>query len=590
MVPALNTFLETGRFSSARFSDANEDDDEFELPEPLQRHAQRLRQLASQLPSDDPKLDALFAIARATCDSPGPRKLLVFSFFLHTLHYLADKLRAAGFRVGIITGQTPDDTDEDRRSFGAEETRGWLRDRFRLPTSEPDALDILLSSEVGCEGLDYEFCDRLVNYDIPWNPMRLEQRIGRIDRFGQQSEKVLIFNFITPGTVEERIFFRCFERLGIFRDTVGDCEEVLGELSVTEQLLELARNPQLTPEQADAKARQIADNAVRLVEAQRRLEQEGGSLLGLDQTLTDEVNEIDAQGRFVSPDELRAMIAFHLSQSGVGGKLDADKDNAKLFHLRMAKDARTALAARLRSWRPADRTVNDFRRWLEGGDPHWLLTFDQQTALERREIPFITPVHPLARLVTEELMELRRPLSACLRVQCSDVPPGAYAFVCDLWETVAIKPEIRLVSLVQKLGEPQHDPALARQLTRLLLHAETSALPENLAAKAAPSLTALEAQLHDERDSALRELLARNEQLVTRKLASLDAYHQNRLARIDAELTSAREERIIRMKTSERARVERDHAARRQEIERRRTADIIRERIAVGILEVTHGK
>ena len=59
--------------------------------------------------------------------------------------------------------------------------------------------------------------------------MRVEQRIGRIDRFGQQSPKVLIFNFVTPGTVEERVFMRCYERLGIFRDTVGDLEEVLGE-------------------------------------------------------------------------------------------------------------------------------------------------------------------------------------------------------------------------------------------------------------------------------------------------------------------------------------------------------------------------
>ena len=92
-----------------------------------------------------------------------------------------------------------------------------IRERFRINKENPEAIDVLLSSEVGCEGLDYEFCSRLVNYDIPWNPMRIEQRIGRIDRFGQKSEKVQIYNFITPGTIEERIFSRCFERLGIFR-------------------------------------------------------------------------------------------------------------------------------------------------------------------------------------------------------------------------------------------------------------------------------------------------------------------------------------------------------------------------------------
>src|SRR5207248_9837052 len=134
------------------------------------------------------------------------------------------------------------------------------------------------SSEVGCEGLDYEFCDRLVNYDLPWNPMRVEQRIGRIDRFGQRSEKVLIFNFITPGTVEERIFFRCFERLDIFRNAVGDLEEVLGD--VVEELTRTAFDPSLSPDQAEERARQVADNAVRRAEEQRRLEAESGALRG----------------------------------------------------------------------------------------------------------------------------------------------------------------------------------------------------------------------------------------------------------------------------------------------------------------------
>ena len=69
-----------------------------------------------------------------------------------------------------------------------------LRNRFRLPRENEEAIDILLSSEVGCEGLDYEFCDRLVNYDIPWNPMRIEQRIGR---YWPVSDKWLrrMFNF-----------------------------------------------------------------------------------------------------------------------------------------------------------------------------------------------------------------------------------------------------------------------------------------------------------------------------------------------------------------------------------------------------------
>ncbi len=575
LVPTLDAFLETGRFSTARLTDADESEDDFELPEAIREHAQRLRQLAAQLAPDDPKCDALLHIARTTRESGGPGKLLVFSFFLHTLHYLARKLLAEGHRVAVVTGQVD------------EEERERLRDRFRKPSANPDALDILLSSEVGCEGLDYEFCDCLVNYDIPWNPMRLEQRIGRIDRFGQQSEKVFIFNFVTPGTVEERIFFRCFERLGIFRDTIGDCEEVLGEQSVMEQLLEVARNPKLSPEQAEEKARQIADNAVRLVEEQRRLETDGGSLLGLDQSLTDEVTDIDTQGRFVSPDELRALISFFVEQPECGGKLEPDKQAPGLFRLRLNQQARASLASQLRDWQPTDRSLTEFRRWLDGSEPHLSVTFSQQVALERRDLPFITPVHPVARLATEHLKQRTNPLVAHLSTQAADTRAGTYVFACELWETIAIRPEIRLVSFAWSANGQNLAPDVSGRLLGLLKHTQSScasaSLPANTAKKA---LAALDEETHRQRDAALAELRTRNDQLVTRKLASLDAYQQNRLARIERELSTARDERIIRMKTSERTRAERDYTARRQEIEQRRNADIVRERIAVGILEV----
>ena len=75
--------------------------------------------------------------------------------------------------------------------------RQEFRARFELPKEDADAIDILLFTEVGSEGLDYQFCDMMINYDLPWNPMRIEPRIGRIDRRGQQRETVSIYNMIT---------------------------------------------------------------------------------------------------------------------------------------------------------------------------------------------------------------------------------------------------------------------------------------------------------------------------------------------------------------------------------------------------------
>lgn len=107
---------------------------------------------------------------------------MVFSSFKHTLRYLYQKLTAEGLRVGLITGEVP---DEQRRE---------LRARFEADRETSSAIDVLLFSEVGCEGLDYQFCDCMINYDLPWNPMRIEQRIGRIDRNGKRSESVSIFS------------------------------------------------------------------------------------------------------------------------------------------------------------------------------------------------------------------------------------------------------------------------------------------------------------------------------------------------------------------------------------------------------------
>ena len=124
-----------------------------------------------------------------------------------------------GVRVGLIHGDVAD--DERRR----------LRAAFAAPTKQPEAIDVLLTSEVGSEGLDFQFCDALVNYDIPWNPMRIEQRIGRIDRYGQASETVAIYNFVTPGTVDFDIYDRCLLRIGIFERAIGGSEAILGEIA-----------------------------------------------------------------------------------------------------------------------------------------------------------------------------------------------------------------------------------------------------------------------------------------------------------------------------------------------------------------------
>src|SRR5262249_51966693 len=101
--------------------------------------------------------------------------------------------------------------------------RGRIMGDFRS-----GAFDILLATRVASEGLDFEFCSAVVNYDLPWNPMEVEQRIGRIDRIGQAEKVIGVLNFHTPGTIETEIVGRGVGRIGVFGRAIGELEPILG--------------------------------------------------------------------------------------------------------------------------------------------------------------------------------------------------------------------------------------------------------------------------------------------------------------------------------------------------------------------------
>lgn len=173
--------------------------------------AKKVLMLADKLPEKDPKFEETYVIIRKKQEQSN-NKIMIFSTFRHTLSYLKRKLSECGLRVEQIDGSVKDDT------------RYELKSRFELSRENEYAIDILLFTEVGSEGLDYQFCDMMINYDLPWNPMKIEQRIGRIDRRGQLSDVVNIYNIITEGTVDADIYHRCLMRIGVFERSIGDCE------------------------------------------------------------------------------------------------------------------------------------------------------------------------------------------------------------------------------------------------------------------------------------------------------------------------------------------------------------------------------
>ncbi|WP_121628772.1 DEAD/DEAH box helicase [Poseidonibacter antarcticus] len=161
------------------------------------------------------------------------KQMIVFSFFKKTLDYLEIKLQKLGYSVGKIHGDFS------------------IEDRFaKIKEFKNGSFDILLSSEVGSEGLDMQFCNVVINYDLPWNPMRVEQRIGRIDRIGQKFDKLHIFNLCIIGSIEDRILNKLYGKLNIFESSIGELEPILGELEKEFNISELMK---LSQEEIDEK-------------------------------------------------------------------------------------------------------------------------------------------------------------------------------------------------------------------------------------------------------------------------------------------------------------------------------------------------
>ncbi|WP_237402083.1 helicase-related protein, partial [Francisella tularensis] len=90
--------------------------------------------------------------------------------------------------------------------------------------------EILLCTDAAAEGLNLQFCGALINYDMPWNPMRVEQRIGRIDRLGQLYDNIKIINLHYEDTVESDIYLALRERIGLFSQYVGKLQPILATL------------------------------------------------------------------------------------------------------------------------------------------------------------------------------------------------------------------------------------------------------------------------------------------------------------------------------------------------------------------------
>ncbi|MDO5537091.1 MAG: SNF2-related protein [Desulfovibrionaceae bacterium] len=371
----------------------------------------------------------------AACDSKFARLLgiigqyqgegiVIFAYYRATLEYLKKRLTQRGMTVSMICG-------------GDAMDRRWQEiERFTSGKSQ-----IMLSSEVGSEGIDLQCAHVLINYDMPWNPMRIEQRIGRIDRVGQTSPKLDIFNFNIDDTIEQRVYERLHEKLDIFASTLGDIEDMLGDQ--VRQLTCDIFSSRMTREQEEQRIAQTTQALYNRMANMRELEERNLDLVGFSDYIQRKIEEAHGRGGYILPQELenyvKSFFDCHYTDTLIQPGMPADG----CLSLRLTPEARSDLE----DFIAGDNTV--IARSLLHHPLH--VTFDNSVMKRlsykhRKSVVYINHQSPLIRWITSCYRDHGSSLSrtSALSASVQDLAEGSYIFSIMLFQIRGIVPYRKL--------------------------------------------------------------------------------------------------------------------------------------------------
>jgi len=321
MLASLESFKsmqKTKKFFASEIDDLDNDLSDFVLDKEVVAKLHVLIAKGNLIGETDSKYDAFVGFLD-DLKKQKIQKAIVFSFFKKTLSYLEKKLIEKGLKIGKIDGDIEP------------EERYEIINQFK-----EGKFDILLSSEVGSEGLDMQFCNVIFNYDLPWNPMRIEQRIGRIDRIGQTAEKLFIFNMVVKGTIEDRIYNRLYDRLGIFEDSIGELEPILGDIQKNFQVQDIVN---MSEDELNQKLEIEEQSIIRRAKEIKEHSNDLDAMFNDDYNRDQKSLDNDSRKSFISKNCERLFISY-LGDNGIQYKRQEDstysikkEDSKKLYDL-----------------------------------------------------------------------------------------------------------------------------------------------------------------------------------------------------------------------------------------------------------------
>ncbi len=383
---------------------------------------------------DDSKYDELFNALKTYWKTNPEAKVVLFAFFKPTLRYLARRLNRDGITTLLLTGDQGGD-------------KQVIVDKF----SQPGSAQILLSSEVGSEGLDLQFASAIVNYDLPWNPMVVEQRIGRIHRIGQKAERILVINMVCKGTVDERIYERLYDRLDLFQRTLGDLEAVIGPL-----INELTKDILTNKLNEDQQATRIERTAVAMqatMQMEEQLEQDASILAAYGDYVTNQIAAAHERKEWITGHDLETYIRSFFLRSFPATRLRGLDQRKRIYEIELDVEAIHEFDHFLK-----ERNLRGQTR-ITGMDPR-RIKFDHrvfQASEPGTEV--VHQSHPLVQFAGHHLRINRivQPVPVAVEVpenaRPEKVSPGLYAFVSQRWTVEGLRGFEKIHSQVVSLTD-----------------------------------------------------------------------------------------------------------------------------------------
>jgi superfamily II DNA or RNA helicase len=512
----------------------------------LAEEAPRLADPA-RLAADDSKFAHLHRHLAEYLKKNRHGKVVIFTSFRATQAYLARRLDAVGISSILLSGDLGTRKDAP--------TKDEVVEQFRSKGGP----SVLISTEVGSEGIDLQFSRFLINYDLPWNPMRVEQRIGRLDRIGQTAKSIAIWNLFHADTIDERIYDCLYDRLDLCRHSLGDFEPILGERvrELTRRLL----HDELTPEQERERIDQAASALENLRREHETLEDQARHLVAYGDLILDRVKAAHELNRWIDGEDVKTYVTEFFRRRFKGCEFLRRTPDSEVFDVRLTVDAKRALAEFIEDSRLPQTRLAD-----SGPNPAAVRFAHRVAGVQERGVELVSQTHPITRFVSREIQEREEQLTPAVAVRMPSgvdgVADGTYVALVADWSLRGLVTWQKLAYGAVRLG-PGEPMRLAAEAAERLVVSATKHSNDWISARSAVSVEAaakqaegIMAELSDAFEAERRAQEAQNQDradIQRRGLERHQAQQDAKLSELRARHAARGREALVRATEGRRA-------------------------------------